>query len=199
MGLAAVVLAAGQSTRMGRQKLLLPYKGHPVVRHIAETLVSAGIHRVIAVTGYDAEEVERALDGRSVQCARNPAPERGMFSSVQTGVNEAGEATGYLIALGDQPSIRQSVVQALAQAHASEPGHILTPRFEGRRGHPIVVPARYRDLVLSDRYEDTGLRGLLHEFPETVMDIDVTEDWILRDIDYPEDYRRELERLDTEP
>jgi molybdenum cofactor cytidylyltransferase len=198
MSLAGVVLAAGQSSRMGRQKLLLPYGGTTVVRRIVDELFAAGLDRVIAVTGHDAEAVAEALEGSGAEIARNPLPERGMLSSAQCGVAAAPNASGWLIALGDQPGLRSPIARVLAERHAAAPEGILVPVIDGRRGHPILVPGAFRDELLGNRFANEGLRGLFRAYPDSVTEVVVKDDWILRDMDYPADYRRELEQLDAD-
>ena len=193
MSISAIVLAAGKSSRMGRQKLLLPYGGVTVVRHIVRVLRDALIPDIVIVTGYDEQGVRAALDGEDVRWTHNPAYESGMLGSIQVGVRAAEEASGYLICLGDQPAITPALVKAMAERHAEKPSHIRVPTFDGRRGHPIMVPRRFREDVMSDRYADCGLRGLLTDFQTEVHELAVDEPWVLRDMDYPEDYERELQ------
>jgi molybdenum cofactor cytidylyltransferase len=99
-----------------------------------------------------------------------------------------------LVALGDQPSITSALVDRMVAAYGRCGKGILVPFHAGRRGHPLLFADRYRDEVLT-RYEDVGLRGLMQAHPEDICELNVPTDAVLSDMDYPEDYRRELARL----
>ncbi len=98
------------------------------------------------------------------------------------------------MALGDQPSITTALVDALVAAFPRCGGGILVPLHAGRRGHPILFAGRYREEVLT-RFDDVGLRGLIQAHPDDVTELAVSDEAVLSDMDYPEDYRRELARL----
>jgi len=194
----AIVLAAGDSTRMGSQKLLLPFGGKTVVEHIVDTLLETRIVSVAVVTGRDDSRVREVLGHRELVVVTNPEPERGMLSSIRIGVECAGaEASSFMVVLGDQPAIQIGVVNALVDDMESAGGGISVPKHGDRRGYPIIISGVYRDAVLH-RYDDIGLRGLMREYADQVREVPVSEEWILDDMDYPEDYERELRRLDSE-
>lgn len=191
----AIVLAAGESHRMGQQKLLLPYGGKPVIRHVVDEVVAAGATRTIVVTGFDHERIIDALTDTPAEFTRNTEFAQGMLSSVRCGLRHAtNNSRGYMIALGDQPSITASVVQAVLAAFAARLSAIVVPSHNGRQGHPIIIPSRFHEDILS-KYDDTGLRGLLRAHPDAINYLDIGNDAVLRDIDFPEDYARELELL----
>ncbi|HQX51465.1 MAG TPA: nucleotidyltransferase family protein [Planctomycetaceae bacterium] len=202
--ISAIVLAAGQSVRMGSQKVLLPYGKSTVIEHIVNVLKTGGVDEVVVITGHQSENVAAALSKTAAKIVRNEQYLSGMLSSVRCGVRAASANTqAYLVALGDQPSIRASVVATLVAAFAAEPtdqGVILMPTFDRRRGHPLLFSRHFREDVLH-RFDETGLRGLLDAYPERIRDIAADESGILRDMDYPADYefelrmRRELEDL----
>jgi len=202
--ISAIVLAAGQSVRMGSQKVLLPYGKSTVIEHIVNVLKTGGVDEVVVITGHQSENVAAALSKTAAKIVRNEQYLSGMLSSVRCGVRAASANTqAYLVALGDQPSIRASVVATLVAAFAAEPtdqGVILMPTFDRRRGHPLLFSRHFREDVLH-RFDETGLRGLLDAYPERIRDITADESGILRDMDYPADYefelrmRRELEDL----
>lgn len=202
--ISAIVLAAGQSVRMGSQKVLLPYGKSTVIEHIVNVLKTGGVDEVVVITGHQSENVAAALSKTAAKIVRNEQYLSGMLSSVRCGVRAASANTqAYLVALGDQPSIRASVVATLVAAFAAEPtdqGVILVPTFDRRRGHPLLFSRHFREDALH-RFDETGLRGLLDAYPERIRDIAADESGILRDMDYPADYefelrmRRELEDL----
>jgi len=196
MPVGAIVLAAGASTRMGQQKLLLPFAGTTVVAHIVRELHAAEVASVHVVVGFEPDRVRAALSGTRVNIVENPDYTRGMLSSVRTGLASAPSGwTATLIALGDQPLIRAAHVVALLAAHAAAPDLILAPGHEGRRGHPLLLPRRFW-AEAAVQHDDTGLRGLLQAHADDVRVVEVGTDEVLSDMDTPEDYERTLARAD---
>ena len=191
----AIVLAAGESRRMGTQKLLLPFGSTTVVGHIVGQLLNSAVDKAFVVTGHDADTVAGALAAlrARITIVHNPEYRSGMLSSVRCGLRALPpEARGVLIALGDQPAINASLVNDLIQAFAKRAKGIVVPAYEGRRGHPLLFATRYSDEILT-LYGDTGLRGLLHAHPDDVLEVSASTPAVVSDMDFPEDYRREIE------
>jgi len=188
----AIVLAAGSSRRMGVQKLLLPFGGKTVITHIVDQLLESSVDNVHVVLGNQAKRISRELSGRLVSIVINDNYKSGMLSSVRCGLRRLPpQCRAVLVALGDQPSIASKLVNRMLQAFARSEKSILVPLYKGRRGHPILFSIAHRDEVLT-HYEDVGLRGLLHAHPDDVHELSVSISSVLSDMDYPEDYRREL-------
>lgn len=199
MPVGAIVLAAGASTRMGEQKLLLPFWGTTVIAHIVRELHAAQVDAVHVVVGFEPHRVREALAGSRVNIVENPDYTRGMLSSVRAGLASApAHWTAALIALGDQPLIRARHVAALLDAHREVPDMLLVPGCEGRRGHPLLLPRRYWAEV-AVQHGDTGLRGLLHAHADDTRILDLGADEVLSDMDTPEDYAQTLERAGERP
>lgn len=193
----AVVLAAGESTRMGTQKLLLPYAGCTVIENIIDQVLESGVDTCVVVTGHEADRVQDCLRARNVVFAHNTNYRAGMLTSVRAGLTAAGGSwQGAVIVLGDQPSFRAETIAALLEEQAKHPESVLLPVFEGRRGHPILVPKRFHTEIMN-RFDDTGLRGLLRAHPEAMIEVTVDTPSVLEDMDYPEDYQRALRALDS--
>jgi molybdenum cofactor cytidylyltransferase len=193
--IAAVILAAGRSRRMGTQKLLLPYGGSTVIGHVAREVLRGPVDRVVVVAGQDAGAIAQALAERPLEMVHNPDPEGDMLSSVRCGLRALPTDTeGVLVVLGDQPAITADLVARLVTAFRTGDRGIVVPVHDGRRGHPLVFSARYAEELLSS-HGDTGLRGLLQAHPEDVLELVVDDASVLSDMDVPADYRRELERL----
>lgn len=196
--ISAILLAAGRSLRMGRQKVLLPYGGVTVIEHIVDVVKLGGADEIIVVTGHDAERVSPVLGPLPVQMVHNAAYDEGMLSSVRQGILAAApEAMAYLIVLGDQPAIRPEVVASLITAFRQRPpvsDPILVPTWKGCRGHPLLVHRYFREEMLH-QHDDVGLRGLITARANHVYDIPSPGSEILRDMDVPEDYAREIELL----
>ncbi len=194
----AVVLGAGLSSRMGAQKLLLPFGGKTVIAHIVDQLLASSVDEVYVVVGHEGRKVSEELSGRKVTIVENPDYESGMLSSVRCGLSHLpANCSAILVALGDQPSITPQLVDKMLEAFSSAEKRILVPLCNGRRGHPLLFSAFYRDQVLKS-FDDVGLRGLLHAHPEDVFELTVSSSAVLSDMDCPEDYRRELERIEEQ-
>jgi len=188
----AVVLAAGLSRRMGVQKLLLPFGGKTVIAHIVDQLLASTVDQVHVVVGHQAERISAELSGRVFSTVKNPNYKSGMLSSVRCGLQNLPEKCRVvMVALGDQPSITTGLIDQMLQSFATTEKSILVPLYKGKRGHPILFSTLYRDDILT-QYDDIGLRGLLHSHSDDVFELDVPTSSVLNDMDYPEDYRREL-------
>jgi len=190
----AVVLAAGQSLRMGVQKLLLPFAGTTVIGHIVGQIVRGPVDHTIVVVGADRQLVIDAVDGLGAAIAVNPDVGADMLSSVRCGLRALPErCSAVLVALGDQPSITTSLVEELVAAFGDSAWPIVVPVHQGKRGHPMLISMRYRQEILM-KYDDVGLRGLLADHPQDIFQLPVTTQGVLDDMDRPEDYRREISR-----
>jgi molybdenum cofactor cytidylyltransferase len=178
---------------MGRQKLLLPFAGTTVIAHVVAQLRRAGVGEVIAVIGADAPEVDAALAGHAVIIARNPDYLRGMLSSVRAGLAAApSHWTAALLVLGDQPLITPAILGSVLNAAGAD--RIAVPTFNGRRGHPILLPRCFWEEALT-RHNDIGLRGVLRAHATAVDQVEVDSEDILADMDTPADYDAALARL----
>ena len=102
-----------------------------------------------------------------------------------------------LVALGDQPSVTPKLIDQMARSFGETEKTILVPVHEGGRGHPLLFSHSYRDEIMT-RYDDVGLRGLLHAHPDDVFELRVSTAAVLSDMDYPEDYLRELGSIEGE-
>ena len=191
----AVVLAAGESTRMKTQKLLLPFGGSTVIEHIVNQVTDSTVGDTVVVLGKDAEAVGGVLVGRDVGRVFNKDFPSGMLSSVRVGVREAAMCQGIMIVLGDQPALSTSLINQLVAVWEERQRGIIVPTFEGHRGHPMIFDAAYREEVLT-QYDEEGLRGLLHAHADDVFEFAVDIGAILEDIDFPEDYERALREFD---
>lgn len=191
----ALVLAAGRSHRMGAQKLLLPLGGKPAIARIVDEVVRSPVDQVFVVVGHDGKRIAGALAGRRVNFVTNPHAEGEMLSSVRCGLSAMPTScTAVLAVLGDQPSLTADVVGLLIRAFRTGGRGIVVPTYGGRRGHPLLFAMHYRDEILS-RYEDVGLRGLLHAHPEDVLEVETAAPGVLEDMNVPEDFRQTAARF----
>jgi len=188
----AIVLAAGESRRMGIQKLLLPFAGTTVIAHIVDQLLRTVIDKVIVVVGHEGNRIAAELSGQPVSIVTNPNYKAGMLSSVRCGLEALPQqCKAVMVVLGDQPAITSELIDEMVRSFTATDKGILTPVHGGKRGHPILFSASYRDEILT-RYDDVGLRGLLHAHPDDIFELTVAISAVLSDMDYPDDYRRAL-------
>lgn len=191
----AIVLAAGESRRMGTQKLLLPFGAGTVVEHVVDQLLQSRVDETVVVTGQDADRVAELLAARPVRVEHNPSYREGMLSSVRRGIEAAPETwTGIMVVLGDQPLLEVPVVDGLMAEFERHETEIVVPLCEGRRGHPMVFPSFFRHEVMTE-FDDTGLRGLLRAHSDCVRELNVDTPSVLADMDLPEDYQEALRQL----
>ena len=194
----AIVPAAGQSGRMGVQKQLLPFGGTTVIGHIVGELQRSRVDEVCVVVGHEADRIRQALNGRSVHIVANADYERtDMLASIRCGLAAMPAAwCAVLVALGDQPAIAAELIDAMIDCFSSDGQGIVVPVHAGRRGHPLLLAGRYRDEILTG-YDHIGLRGLLAAHADDVHELSVSDSAVLSDMDYPEDYQRELARFSS--
>ena len=191
----AIVLAAGRSSRMGLQKLLLPFAGKTVITHIVDQLLAGDLGKIYVVVGHEPDRITEQLSDRPVSIVINPNVDAGMLSSVRCGVKALSpDCDAALIALGDQPGITSKLVDDMVRSFNKTNKGILVPFHDGTRGHPILVAKHYQTEILT-QYDDIGLRGLLHAHPDDIFELCVSTSSVLFDMDYPEDYLRELSKL----
>jgi molybdenum cofactor cytidylyltransferase len=185
---AAVVLAAGRSTRMGGpNKLLAELDGKKLVRIVAEQALASKVSEVIVVTGHQAELVEQALAGLKVRFARNPDFVGGLASSVKSGIAAVpANADGAIVCLGDMPLIDAKLIDRLIEAFEPDRGHLIAiPVSDGKRGNPVLWSRRFfRELMTLDG--DVGARHLIAKHTEAVAEVPVEGDGAFLDIDTPQ-------------
>ncbi|MGZ8402576.1 MAG: NTP transferase domain-containing protein [Rhodoplanes sp.] len=186
--LAAIVLAAGRSSRMGgSNKLLAEIGGRPLVRIAVEEALASRARPVIVVTGHQRESVETALTGLDVVLVHNPAYADGLSTSLKTGIAAAPpSADGAIVCLGDMPQVDARLIDSLLAAFDPEQGAlIVVPTTAGKRGNPVVWSRRFfADLAALTG--DVGARGLIATYPEAVVEVAVADAAAFTDIDTPD-------------
>ena len=187
--IAAIVLAAGLSRRMGQAKLLMPVGGRAIVRYVVESVLAGGVDLVWVVTGPDVEPIEAALAGLEAQIAVNPAPEEGQASSLRAGIAALpASVDAVLIALGDQPALAPSIIPALLAARRTSPKLIVAPRYRDGQGNPVLFKREIFPELLR-LTGDQGARPIIQKEPARVewVDLDLP---MPPDVDTPDDYER---------
>ena len=187
--IAAVVLAAGLSRRMGQAKLLMPVAGRAIVRHAVEGVLAGGVDSVWVVTGPDGGPIEAALAGLDVQIVVNPAPEEGQAGSVRAGIAALpAPVDTALIALGDQPALEPSIIPALLAARRTSTRPIVAPRYRDGQGNPVVFKREIFPELLR-LTGDQGARPVIQKEPARVewVELDLP---MPPDVDTPADYEK---------
>lgn len=188
----AIVLAAGMSRRMGKNKLLLPFSGKTMLEATIDHILAAGALETIVVTGHDAEHIRPLLDSRPVKVVFNPDFSSGMTSSIQAGIRAAAaDSTGYMICLADMPLIEPAVYRLLAQTFEEHPVKmprlILQPEYRGQAGNPVVFSGFFRAALLALDAPEGG-KPVVQANRDCLLRIPVDTDAVLRDADTPEAY-----------
>jgi molybdenum cofactor cytidylyltransferase len=196
---AALVLAAGRSTRMGAvNKMLAEIGGKPLVRIAAEQAVASHAQPVIVVTGHEREKVEAALKGLPVRFVQNPDYADGLGTSLKAGIAAVPEeADAAIVCLGDMPQVDAALINRLIAAFEPERGAlVIVPSIDGRRGNPVVWSRRFfHDLMAIQG--DVGARHLIGNYAEVVVEVPVAGEAALTDVDTPESLlavKAEIER-----
>ena len=184
-----ILLAAGQSSRMGTpNKLLLPVGEMPMVRHVALQYRAAFDGPILVVTGHDSEAVSAALADCDVECVFNPDHANGQQGSVAVGLKNAPIAELLLIGLGDQPLLKPRDILDLIEAHkAADPSKVSIPERDGARGNPIVVPHELRPQLTANP-DRPGCMRFTRDNPTLVQRHALAADGFYADIDTPQEY-----------
>jgi molybdenum cofactor cytidylyltransferase len=184
-GIAALILAAGRSTRMGpSNKLLADVRGRPLLRHVAEAALASRARPVLVVVGHQAAAVKGALAALDVIFVDNPAYAAGLSTSLRAGVRALPPASaGVLVLLGDMPQITSAHIDALIAAFG--PAAIVVPTHGGKRGNPVLWPAaRFGELLGMEG--DAGAKPLLAAHAGSIIKVELGSDAIFADVDTPE-------------
>ena len=187
----AVVLAAGQSRRMGRPKMSLSWGGTTVVGQVVRTLSEAGVDEIVVVTGGAHQEVVAALKGQGARLVFNPDYAGGeMTRSLQVGLGALSEeAQAAFVALGDQPQIETGIVQAVLNRFLTCGASLVVPSYRMRRGHPWIMARSLWPEVLALKPPQT-LRDFLNARAGEIRYFPVDSPSVLMDLDTPEDYQK---------
>ena len=189
--ISAIVPTAGLSSRMGQNKLLMPFGDKSLIEHAVDTLKASDVDEIVVVLGHEADQVRSRLERRRVNFVHNPDYREGLSTSVRTGMSAVAKgADAIMIYLADQPLIQPDEISRLIQAFAEAKRagkSIVVPFFENRRGNPVILDASYRAMVL-DIVGDVGCRRIIRRYPEQVFAVQMQTDHVVRDVDTLEDF-----------
>ena len=181
------------STRLGRNKLLLPFKGQPLIAHAVDTLLASAVDEIIVVLGHEADQVRAAIGAKRVRFVENPDYQQGLSASVRAGFAAIPSRTSaILIYLADQPLLEPGEVDFLIRAftEAGKAGKtMLVPFFPAQRGNPVIVSSTYQKSIIGIA-GDTGCRRVIKQNPDQVLTVEMQTDHVVRDIDTMEDYQK---------
>ncbi len=189
--LAGLILAAGESSRMGADKPLLMYRGRTFLETITSTLREAGIRRVVVVLGHHAEEIKQSINLAGAEVVVNQDYRLGQTSSLQAGLRalREGEPDGMIMCLVDHPAITSDTVQELIHRFKATRKPVIIPEFHGEHGHPILVGKELFSQLRS-LGPDEGADSVIHRYRDRTEFIPVTDPGILLDVDDPESFRQ---------
>jgi len=190
----AIVLAAGKSTRMKQQKLLMPFNGKTIVETVIGKIRPVLKSNILVVLGSHHDEISRIINRLQVKSCFNKNFENGMLSSVICGFNSLPEnADAALVFLSDQPQISTEVIQSVINAWNQSEKGIVIPTFNRKRGHPVLIETGYTAEI--NRLDpEKGLRQLMQKNADDIFEVETEGAEILRDIDTPEDYELEIKK-----
>ncbi len=190
LSISAVLLAAGESRRMGAaNKLLLEIDGETILRRAARALTGSTLGEIVVVLGHEHKAVGACLDGLRVRTVINPDHRAGQMRSVRAGVAALESAAdGIMVCLADQPFLEAADIDALTEAFSKRTaGSILVPMLGAARGNPVIFAASHREELL-DGGMNFGCRRLIARHPDQVVTFAAANDHYLRDLDTPEAY-----------
>jgi molybdenum cofactor cytidylyltransferase len=188
--IAAVILAAGSSSRLGEPKQLLDLGGQPVLAHTLAAVRQTTLAPIYVVLGHAAAEIERRIDLTDIQVLHNPDHLSGQSSSVRVALDALPpDVAAVVFILGDQPLVEPAVIDRLAHAYRTEKAPIVQPNYREGRGNPVLIARAHFD-ELAQVSGDTGARPLLQKHRDAVFLVDATEFARPDDIDTREDYER---------
>jgi molybdenum cofactor cytidylyltransferase len=188
MPVAAIILAAGASTRMGEPKQLLPVAGRPMVRRVSEAVCAAGLAQVVVVVGARAEAVSDAVADLPLQVVTNPHWADGMSTSLHAGMRALRpDIQAVLIVLADQPGLQAGMIRAIVDRYRTGDAHVVAPFYAGRRGSPVLFDrALWPELLAIEG--DEGGRQIVARYQEQMAHVEVDDLELLRDVDTRDDY-----------
>jgi molybdenum cofactor cytidylyltransferase len=181
--ISAVLLGAGESKRMGVDKLSLPWGRKTMLEHCFETLLRSQVQELVVVLSIRNKGIRNLFQGRKVRIVVNPLSKMGMSASIRRGLQEIHpHCHGILIALGDQPLLKTSTINALIRTFDQGKGGIIVPSFRGRRGHPVIFERRFKKELLNLK-GDAGGRSIIESHLEDVRVVPVKSIGVVKDVD----------------
>lgn len=190
--ISAIILAAGESKRMGRPKMLLPWGDTTVLGRVISTYQAAGLGQILVITGGAHEQVEEIVKQHAARGLYNESfATGGMLSSLQLGLRtllQEERAEAALIGLGDQPQVQAGCVQQICTVFQQQKARLIVPSYQHRRGHPWLVAGSLWSSLLELRFPQSP-RDFLNAHAGEILYVEVDSPGILADLDTPQDYQ----------
>jgi molybdenum cofactor cytidylyltransferase len=194
-GICAIILAAGESKRMGSPKMLLDFNGLTMLETVIRNVKSSSVDDILVVLGAYRDEIQKIVDNSGTRSCYNDIYKEGMLSSVQCGFRYIPDRTeAVLVFQGDQPFITSEVVDIVINEFRRTGKGIIIPVYNKKRGHPLLVARKYFEKVGS-LDPQRGLRALSEFFSEDVEEVSVKEAGILRDFDTFDQYKKAINQI----
>ena len=193
--ISAILLGAGESKRMGFDKLSLPWGKKTVLERCFQTLLRSKVREVVIVRGLRNRAVRNPFHGENIKVVTNPHPAGGMSTSIRKGLRAiCPRSDGILIALGDQPFLKTRTINALVRVFDREEGRIIVPSFQGKTGHPVIFHKAYKKELMNLK-GDVGGRSIIERHREDVRVVRVRSIGVVKDLDTWQDYEKWREKV----
>ncbi|MEM0084155.1 MAG: nucleotidyltransferase family protein [Candidatus Methanomethylicia archaeon] len=194
--IAAIILAAGHSKRFGRNKLLEPINGKPMIKWTIETALKSNVGKVVIVLGFEAERIYEVIKDLPCEKIVNPKYELGMSTSVKCGVEKVMDKNeAVLIIPGDCPFIDENTIKNIIDRYRETKAPIIIATYQGRRGHPILISKELYQEVMNISEEKMGLKEVVRKHEGEIVHVETDNMGVIIDIDTPEDLEKAIEKL----
>jgi molybdenum cofactor cytidylyltransferase len=194
-GISAIILAAGESSRMGSPKMLLDFYGKPMLHCVIDNISKSVVDDIVVVLGAYRDKLEKIVSGTSARFCYNDDFIQGMLSSVKCGFrNIPSDTEAVLVFQGDQPLITANVINEVVEGYRNSGKGIIIPVHKNRRGHPLMVGKKYFSEI-EKLSPDEGLRSLSQKFSDDIHEVVTAEAGILRDFDTFEQYKNAFNQI----
>ena len=191
----AIILAAGESKRMGSPKMLLPFKGFTMIENVIANVSGSKVDNIMVVLGADRDSIVKLIRTKAVNYCYNENYKDGMLSSVVCGFrNIPIDHSAVLVFQGDQPLITPKAINSVIEVYLSSGKGIVIPVYESKRGHPILIDRKYRNEIQKLNPAE-GLRSLALKYSDDVLEVNTDVAGILRDFDTYDEYKNEINKI----
>jgi molybdenum cofactor cytidylyltransferase len=188
-----LIVAAGESKRMGTTKQLLPFGHSTILGQVIRNALESNLDEIVVVLGYQAQEIGQNISGAPVKVVVNPEFQKGLSSSIKKGLSNIAKTSAVMILLGDQPLVGKEIINRLIAELGMGNRGIIVPVYNNIRGHPVIFTPLYRDELLALQ-GDVGGKEIVRAHPEDVAEVNIYSEAVIRDINDRDDYQMQLEK-----
>ncbi|MCT8977545.1 molybdenum cofactor cytidylyltransferase [Clostridium sp. CX1] len=183
--ISAIILASGFSNRMGENKLLLPYRDKPIIEHVIDVVLSCNFNDIVLIC--KDSYVLNLGKRKGIKTIINKSSEKGQSEAVKLGIKDSITSSGYMFFTGDQPLIQAELIKLLLVKFEENKDLIIIPKYNYRRGSPVIFPNKYKEELLKLE-GDIGGRAVINNHKNEIAFVDITDKYFFFDVDTPEDY-----------